>query len=80
MINQLFLIIVQFLQREADDVKLELENIRLENISGVIRLKLEENIINSLNQNVKFIYKGKIYQDESVLLSTLENPPFGITL
>lgn len=31
-------------------------------------------------QNVKFIYKGKIYTNGDILLSTLENPPFGIML
>ena len=41
---------------------------------------MSENLIASINQNVKFIYKGKIYTDDSILLSSLENNPFDITL
>ncbi len=57
------------------------ETTTIEEIKTTLLNKLVfENIITSLNQNVKFIYKGKIYQDGSIVLSTLENPPFGITL
>jgi ankyrin repeat protein len=56
------------------------------NLEDVKRMLLEklmaDNLITSINSNVKFIYKGKIYKDNlnSVLLSSLENPPFGMTL
>ena len=37
-------------------------------------------LVNSLNFNVKFIYTGKIYVQDDIKLTTLVNPPFGITL
>ena len=38
--------------------------------------------VNSLNFNVNFIFKGRVYKEDSnnTPLSTLENPPYGITL
>jgi len=48
--------------------------------TALLEKLVSENLITSTNQNVKFIYKGKIYTDGSVVLSSLENPPFNITL
>ena len=57
------------------------ETNRLGEIKNLLLQKLvNENSIASINQNVKFIYKGKIYTDDSIIVSSLENPPFGITL
>lgn len=56
------------------------------NLEDIKRMLLEklmtENLITSINQNVKFIYKGKIYKENlnNTVLTSLENPPFGITL
>lgn len=45
---------------------------------------LVENMINSIDQNVKFIFGGKMYTDSSINLTSIksrpEDPPFGITL
>ena len=57
------------------------ENTSMGEIKTILLNKLqEENVIVNSNQNVKFIYKGKIITKEEIVLSTLENPPFGITL
>jgi ankyrin repeat protein len=53
------------------DIKLMLLNKLIDN---------RDPLVNSLNFNVKFIYTGKIYVQEDVKLTTLVNPPFGITL
>ncbi len=56
-------------------------NTTLENIKTLLLNKLlSENVITSSSQNVKFIYKGKIYTDMSIVITNLENDPFGITL
>jgi hypothetical protein len=41
---------------------------------------LEDNEINSLNQRVRFIFSGRIFADDSMLLTSLADPPYGITL
>jgi len=56
------------------------------NLEDIKRMLLEklmtENLITSMSQNIKFIYKGKIYKENlnNTVLTSLENPPFGITL
>ena len=41
---------------------------------------LEENDITSINYNVKFIYKAKIYTADEIKLKEIEVNPSGITL
>jgi len=53
------------------DVKLMLLNKLINN---------RDQLVNSLNFNVKFIYTGKIYTQDDIKLTTLVDPPFGITL
>ena len=53
------------------DVKLMLLNKLIDN---------KDRLVNSFNFNVKFIYTGKIYVQDDIKLTTLVNPPFGITL
>ena len=33
-----------------------------------------------MNQNVKFLFGGKIYQNDSIMITEITNPPFGKTL
>jgi hypothetical protein len=70
------------IQYKTNNFKLPVSEIStLEEIKTEFLNKLlYENIITSINQNVKFIYKGKMYTDTSIKLMNLENPPFGMTL
>jgi len=57
------------------------DNITIGEIKTLLLNKLvEEGDIIDTNQNVRFIYKGKIYTNDEILLSLLENPPSGLTL
>ena len=47
---------------------------------SLITKLLSENVINSNNQNVRFVYLGKVYTDNSMVLSQLPNFSYGITL
>ena len=41
---------------------------------------LEKGVISSINQNVKFLFGGKVYMDNAIPISQITNPPFGKTL
>jgi hypothetical protein len=63
--------------KEIDDIN----NITLGQIKQMLLDKLiAENDITSINQNVKFIYKAKIYTKDDMKLIELDGSPSGITL
>jgi len=41
---------------------------------------LEKGVISSINQNVKFLFGGKVYMDNAIPISQITNPPFGKSL
>ena len=58
-----------------------INNITIGEIKKMLLYKLlEENDITSINQNVKFIYKAKIYTADEIKLKEIEVNPSGITL
>lgn len=60
---------------------LDINNITIGEIKKMLLDKLlEENDITSINQNVKFIYKAKIYTADEIKLKEIEVNPSGITL
>jgi hypothetical protein len=63
--------------KEIDDIN----NITLGKIKQMLLSKLmQENDITTINQNVKFIYKAKIYTKDDMKLIELDGSPSGITL
>ena len=59
----------------------DINNITIGEIKKMLLDKLlEENDITSINQNVKFIYKAKIYTADEIKLKEIEVNPSGITL
>ena len=59
----------------------DINNITLGEIKKMLLEKLlEENDITSINYNVKFIYKAKMYTADEIKLKEIEVNPSGITL